>query len=318
MVKQDRKPQLRTTPNTAFSTANPSPTAPELQAADRRTGWLNVNRWTYRLIRVVGRFRNARPQITGIRFEDDSSGALVVRPDHPSRNGAILYIHGGGYVIGDKSHIAAQAAELARDTGVPVICPPYRLAPEHPFPAGLDDCHGAWLRLVKQAEHPDRIILAGVSAGGGLAAALAQRLRDEGGQQPLGQLLIYPMLDDRTAMQRELDRPRHRGWGNHSNLFGWQSYLGHTLGQEPAPYAVPARRADLSGLPATWIGVGTSDLFLDENRTYAARLRQAGVPVDYVELDGAIHGFNSADTPFGQTFRAAQSAFVARLLDSTP
>lgn len=317
----EQTPQLRTSPDHSVSTASRVPTLPELEPMDRFIGWLRVNRLTYRALRLLLPLRGAPVDVPGTSVDDNpelGQGTLFIRPDTVSGQGAVMFIHGGGYVLGTRHSIQFEAADLAARAQVPVICPGYRLAPQAPFPAGLDDCHAAWHWLQDNAQaqgiDPTRIVIAGTSAGGGLAAALAQRLRDEGGVQPVGQLLIYPMLDDQTAANRAFDTPRHRVWSNRNNLFGWRSYLGHAPGQpSPAPYAVPARRDDLTGLPPTWIGVGTSDLFLDEDRTYAQRLGDAQVDVTYVEADGAIHGFNAAPTPVGQALRSSQAAFVKRL-----
>jgi acetyl esterase/lipase len=209
-----------------------------------------------------------------------------------------------------------KAALFAKTLGVPVICPAYGLAPQAPFPAALDDAHAAWHRVLAQAEalgiDAAKIVIGGYSAGGGLAAGLVHRLHDEGGQQPAGQLLIYPMLDDRTAQRRELDHPRHSIWSNTNNRFAWPAYLGGQRDAQALPYAAAARRADLAGLPPAWVGVGTCDLFLDEGRAYAARLAAAGVATAYDEVPGAIHGFDMDDNPLGAAFTAAQIAFVAR------
>jgi acetyl esterase/lipase len=203
---------------------------------------------------------------------------------------------------------------FAKALGVPVICPAYRLAPQAPFPAALDDGHAAWHRVLARAEalgiDPAKIVIGGYSAGGGLAANLVHRLHDEGGQQPTAQLLIYPMLDDRTAQRRELDTPRHSIWSNTSNHFAWPAYLGGTRDAEALPYAVAARRADLSGLPPAWVGVGSCDLFLDEVRDYAQRLAEAGVAVAYEEVAGGIHAFDMDANPLASAFTAMQVDFT--------
>ena len=136
--------------------------------------------------------------------------------------------------------------------------------PEHPYPAALD-AHAAWTWLRGHAA-AERIVVGGQSAGGGLAAALVQRLYDEG-ERPRAQWLFCPMLDDRTAARRGLDDAGHRVWDNRLNRFGWRAYLGTEPGAPGVPpYAVPARRDDVAGLPDTWIGVGDIDLFHDEAR----------------------------------------------------
>ncbi len=171
----------------------------------------------------------------------------------------------------------------------------YRLAPEHPFPAALDDCLAGWRWLQRDAPRlgvdPARIALGGESAGGGLAASLVQRLHDDGEAHPVAQWLFCPMLDDRTAAREELDRVNHFVWNNRANRFGWHSYLGVEPGAvTTSPYAVPARREVLQGLPPAWIGVGDIDLFYEEDQVYANRLRQAGVDVTLDVLPGAPHG----------------------------
>lgn len=316
-MPQQSHPALRSEPDFSVSSATPVPVAPELRLADRLTGGLVVNRWTYRLLRFAGGLMSPRFDKTGVtiaKAPEIARGALIVTPDAATGSGAVFLIHGGGLVVGSNDQVLANAADLARRLGVPVICPSYRLAPEAPAPAAIDDVHAAWHGLRGRAGalgiDPAKIVIGGVSAGGGLAAVLAQRLHDEGGIQPAAQLLIYPMLDDRTAARRDLDRPRHRVWSNRNNLFGWSSYLGHPPGKNAPAYAVAARRNDLTGLPPTWLGVGTCDLFLDEGRAYARRLSDAGVDVTYVEVDGAIHGFDLANTDMGKAFGVSQATFI--------
>ena len=192
-----------------------------------------------------------------------------------------------------------------------VVSTEYRLAPEHPFPTPLDDVHAAYRWLLAEAEalgvEHRRIAVAGESAGGGLTAGLCQRLHDAGEIAPVFQLLIYPMLDDRTALQ---PAPAYRGqlnWNAPSNRHGWTAYLGRPPRADDAPaYAAPARRPDLAGLPSAWIGVGTLDLFLDEDIAYARRLREAGVACDLVEVEGAFHGFDLFSTrPVATGFHTA-------------
>lgn len=227
--------------------------------------------------------------------------------------------------MGTPSQDDPRCAAFVHDLDILVVSTYYRLAPEHRFPAALDDCRASWSWLRSNASRfgidPSRIAIGGESAGGGLAASLAQRLRDEGGPQPAGQLLVYPMLDDRTAARRELDRPRHLIWNNTSNLTGWSCYLGRAPGAASVPdYSVPARRDDLRGLPPAWIGVGRLDLFLEENRDYARRLKQAGVQCQLNEVPGAVHGFATLlpDAPVSRAFAAAQRAFLRETLALAP
>jgi len=219
----------------------------------------------------------------------------VYRPLKGASGAGLLWMHGGGFVVGAAVQDEGLCSRYARDLGLVVVSVDYRLAPEHPFPAALDDCFAAWRWMGDCPElniDPTRIAVGGMSAGGGLAACLAQRIIDSGGIQPAAQILFYPMLDDRTAANRDLDLLLHPLWNNQNNRGGWQAYLGHEPGQTPdLDYAVAARRQDLAGLPPTWIGVGDIDLFFDENRVYAERLESAGVSCILHVVPMAPHGF---------------------------
>ncbi|KWX66769.1 alpha/beta hydrolase [Mycobacterium sp. NAZ190054] len=218
-------------------------------------------------------------------------GVRLFRPRGaaPGAGPALLWIHGGGYVIGDAAQDDVLCRRFARELGATVASVNYRLAPEHPYPAPVEDCYAAltWLSRLPSVD-PARVAIGGASAGGGLAAALALVARDRGEIAVAAQVLVYPMLDDRTVHRKGLDNPGHRLWNQSSNRFGWRAYLGDADPDE----AVPARRVDLAGLPPAWIGVGTLDLFHDEDLAYAERLREAGVPCEVMVVDGAFHGFD--------------------------
>jgi acetyl esterase/lipase len=221
---------------------------------------------------------------------------------------ALLWIHGGGYVIGKAAQDDALCRRFARELGATVASVDYRLAPEHPYPASVEDCYAALQWLVRlPSVDPDRVAIGGASAGGGLAAALALLTRDRGEIPLVAQLLVYPMLDDRTV-GRHLDNPGLRLWNQSSNKFGWSAYLG---GADPE-VAVPARREDLSGLPPAWLGVGTFDLFHDEDLAYAERLKAAGVRCDVEIVDGAFHGFDGVvpKAAVSQSFFRSQCALL--------
>jgi acetyl esterase/lipase len=255
---------------------------------------------TVRLIRALGD-RGGRTQPAGGTIErvDANVTVRVFRPaGAPWRAPGLLFAHGGGYVIGTAAMGDRFCATVARRLGAVAASVEYRLAPEHPYPAPLEDCYAAlrWLAGAPGVD-PDRIAIAGESAGGGLAAALALLACDGGEVRPVLQLLSYPMLDDRTSARTDIDARHLRIWSVRSNDFGWRSYLGE-LGSAPVPpLAAPARYADLAGLPPAWIGVGTRDLFYDEDLAYADRLRRAGVPCTLHEITGAYHGFDLIDTP---------------------
>ena len=212
---------------------------------------------------------------------------------------ALLWIHGGGYVFGSAKQDDALCLRFSKALGITVASVDYRLAPEHPYPAPLEDCYAAltWLAALPAVD-AERVAIGGASAGGGLAAALALLARDRNEVAPAFQLLVYPMLDDRSSAA-PVD-PNHRLWDPRANQFGWTSYLG---GADPT-VAVPARRADLSGLPPAWIGVGTHDLFHDEDIEYARRLVEAGVPCQVELIPGAFHGFDivASKVPVAQQF----------------
>ena len=188
---------------------------------------------------------------------------------------------------------------FARTLGIVVASVEYRLAPEHPYPAALDDCTAALNWLAGQPDvDASRIAIGGASAGGGLTAALALRTRDQGKTKPVMQLLTYPMLDDRPAYKPDPHPERRRLMDQGMNRFGWDSYLHGVCPQN----AVPARAASLAGLAPAWIGVGTMDLLLDENREYADRLHRDGVRCDLEIVSGAFHAFDLV-APEGEVSR---------------
>lgn len=254
-----------------------------------------------RLLRGSAKPLEGEKHFEGVRLTGHTSnggGALrVYRPEKVQTSAALLWIHWGGMVIGSAAQDDRFCAETARQLGVMVVSVEYRLAPEHPFPAALDDCYAAWTWLQQAADlqiDKTRIAVGGQSAGGGLAASLVQRIHDAGGVQPVAQWLFCPMLDDRTAARTELDTIRHKIWNNRQNRFGWRAFLGTKPGVETVPeYAVPARRHDLHGLPPTWIGVGDIELFFEEDNTYADLLKEAGVDCALDVVPGAPHGFES-------------------------
>lgn len=247
-------------------------------------------------------------------------GEVTVRLHRPRGVGdgprpALLWVHGGGYVMGNAAGDDPFCQLVARQLGIVVGAPDYRLAPEHPFPTPLHDCHHALVWLAEQDEVDEsRIAIGGSSAGAGLAAALALMARDRGEVQPIFQLLSYPMLDDRTVVRTDVDGRRHRLWTNRSNQFGWESYLAAPPGSlRVSGLAAPARHTDLQDLPPAWIGVGTFDLFHDEDVAYAQRLRDSGGECETYIVPGAFHGFDvvSPRAAVSQDYRAAQVRALA-------
>lgn len=220
---------------------------------------------------------------------------LIYRPPGlaPGAPG-LLRIHGGGYVVGSPASFGAMARLYARGANCVVVSTSYRLAPETRWPGPVEDCHAALSWFHANAEElgvdPARIAVAGESAGGGLAAALALVARNRGGPPILFQLLVYPMLDDRSAHHPLLGR---YVWDYDANRYGWRAFLGAEPGGDDVPEgAVPARVADLSGLPPAYITVGALDQFVVEDMDYARRLIEAGVPAELRVVPGAWHGFD--------------------------
>jgi len=238
------------------------------------------------------------------------------RSDRVGPSGAVLWIHGGGLVMGDPKQSHALCSQMADELGIVVVSVDYRLAPEHPFPAGLDDCMTAlsWLSAHsgELGVDPARIAVGGESAGGGLAAAVAQAARDRGGPALCFQLLVYPMLDDRATEASTGDGGAPFIWTLASNRFAWRAYLGADVGGgEARPYAMPGRCDDLRRLPPAWIGVGDLDLFFEEDLDYARRLGEAGVACEVHVEPGMYHGADGV-VPRAPSMRA----FRRRMIDA--
>jgi len=209
----------------------------------------------------------------------------------------LIWFHGGAYIMGTLDENDDRLDRMVIELGCAVISVDWRLAPEHPYPAGLDDAETVWRRVAEDPTafgvDPNRVVVGGASAGAGLAAALCLRLRDIGVPQPALQLLVYPMLDDRelTASINAIEDPGHWGlWHLAANQLVWEAYLGPLAGGDVPPSAAPARAVDLTGLAPAFLGVGDVDAFLDENLDYAARLSRAGVPTELHVYPGVIHG----------------------------
>ena len=209
----------------------------------------------------------------------------------------IVHVHGGGFVAGAPEMKDVENRLLASKLRCAIYSIDYRLAPEAPHPAPLEDIYSvfAWLHgnAGQLGLDPARIGIKGESGGGGFAAAAALYARDRDGPKFAFQHLIYPMIDDRTAVRKDLHP--HVGefvWTQQHNYFGWHSLLGREPGSaDVSPYAAASRAADVSGLPPTYISVGGLDLFLEENMTYGDRLSRAGVPVEFHLYPRAYHGF---------------------------
>ena len=233
-----------------------------------------------------------------------AASAQSVRP-------AILHIHGGGYVLLDATTGLGTLIDTARELDCVIVTVDYSLAPEVRFPGSLEQNYAGLKWLHTHAESlgvdPRRIAVMGESAGGGHAAMLAIAARDRGEVPVIFQALTYPMLDDRTGSTRQPPLPDDAyTWTPHDNRFGWTALLGVPAGSPAVPPgSVPARVADLHGLPPTFIGVGSIDLFAGESVEYARRLMDAAIPVELVVVPGAFHGFDMFPTVIGKQYHAS-------------
>ena len=304
---------------------------PELQAGAAKTPQITFNAWTLWSIRFLTKLLPS-PKVPGdIVIENtfipvpNSKKQMRLRIYRPksitSPTPVLVWLHGGGYIIGTPEIGEAACTEYVRELGIVAVSVDYRLAPDHPFPTSLEDSYAALKWVVSHAQQlgidATRIAIGGESAGSGLAAALVQLAVDRQEIKPVFQLLVYPMLDDRTTTRTDMASKGYFAWNQASNHFGWKSYLGKNPGAVDLPaYAAPSRRADLSGLPPAWIGVGTLDLFHDEDVAYAQRLKECAVECELVVVPGAFHGFDlmAAEAPVVRDFRKSQIAALKRYL----
>jgi acetyl esterase/lipase len=248
---------------------------------------------------------------------------LICRPAAATAPVAcVYYIHGGGMIMGgQRTGGFAPFFALAADLGLAVTSVDYRLAPETPHPGPVEDCYAG---LTWTAEHaaelgldPARLIVAGTSAGGGLAAAVALLARDRGGPALAGQLLACPMLDDRNDTPSARQMAGRGVWDRTANGVGWTALLGDARGGlDVSPYAAPARATDLSGLPPAFIDVGSAETFRDEDVAYATRIWQAGGQAELHVWPGGSHGFTGLvpAAPLSQAALAARGDWLRRLL----
>ena len=275
------------------------------------------------------------PAVEGVTSQDQFAPGLqgdpavrvrVYRPnDQPDKLPALLWIHGGGYVMGDIEQDDRLMKQMVKRIDCVTVSVDYRLAPEHPFPAPVEDCYAAlkWLfaHAVELGVEPSRIAIGGASGGGGLAAGLVLLARDRGEVQVAFQLLIYPMIDDRNVTPASYAITDPRMWNRESNRLGWKAYLGRDGGgPDVSAYAAAARATDLTNLPPAYIPVGALDLFVDENIEYAQRLIQAGVPTELHVYPGAFHGFDlfAPSAKVSKQFKADRDSALKRALHDAP
>ncbi|MDX2815692.1 alpha/beta hydrolase [Streptomyces sp. PA03-5A] len=270
-----------------------------------------------------GLFEIEERQVRGPQGAPDIS-LLIGRPASTGRTrpSPVLYFtHGGGMIMGDNRGGFANALDLALELDAIVVSVEYRLAPEHPHPAPIEDVYAGLLWTAQHAQEiggdAERIVITGPSAGGGLTAALALLLRDRKGPQPIGQLLVCPMLDDRNDTPSAHQMAGLGVWDRTSNETGWTALLGDKRGGPDVPgYAAPARAEDLSGLPPAFLDVGSAETLRDEVVTYASRIWQAGGTAELHVWPGAFHGFDefAPQSALGMAARAARLRWLQKLL----
>lgn len=245
----------------------------------------------------------------------------IVRPSSGGAGGGIVLLHSGGMMFGDRFSGADQALRWVEDFDAVLLTVDYRLAPESPHPVPFEDCYASLEWFASHAPElgvrTDRILIAGASAGGGLAAGVALAARDRGGPRLRGQLLDYPMLDDRglTASTSAFDGVGV--WDRISNETGWRALLGDRVGgPDVDAYAAPARANDLRGLPATFIDVGSAEIFRDEAVDFARRLWEAGVDTELHVWPGAFHACDifASHTTIARSMIRTRNDWLRRLL----
>ncbi|MEI5674364.1 MULTISPECIES: alpha/beta hydrolase [unclassified Nocardioides] len=269
-----------------------------------------------------GAYDVAERTVPGPDGAPDISLLICLPKDASTPTPAIYHVHGGGMIVGDNRFGLPEMLALADPLGMAVVSVEYRLAPETPHPGPVEDCYAG---LVWTAAHagelridPDRIVVAGASAGGGLAAGLTLLSRDCGGPSIAAALLLAPMLDDRNDSPSAHQMRGLGIWDRSSNATGWNALLGDGArgGADVSPYAAPARATDLAGLPPTFIDVGSAETFRDEDVAYASRIWQAGGRAELHVWPGGFHGFDvvAPHAAISQDAIAARAAWLHRQL----
>jgi acetyl esterase/lipase len=260
----------------------------------------------------VPRERDTNLAMTILGPKEDNANAGVMKP-------CIYHIHGGGMVSGDSRVGIKRLLGWIFEFDIVVVSVDYRLAPENPYPVPVEDCYAGLLWTARNAAalgvDESYIVVAGGSAGGGLAAAMALLARDRRGPNLIAQMLMCPMLDDRacTSSSKFAGIP----WDSATNDTAWRALLGAAKGgADVSPYAAPARAKDLAGLPPAYLDVGSAEVFRDETIMYASRLMSAGVPTELHVWAGGTHGFDLAApaAEVSRAARAAQKSYIRRLL----
>ena len=273
---------------------------------------------------LVGRPLTSNDHVVpGVEGQPDSMVSVIRRVDSASSpRPGIVQVHGGGMVLGNRWGDIDAVLDWVEHFDAVAVTVEYRLAPEHPAPAAVDDTLAALRWVIERPDElgidPNRIVMVGWSAGGGIAAGTLLRHRDEGGRPLAGQLLVYPMIDDRNIGVAKEQLANTILWNRQSNDTGWDAYLGASRGgPDVSAYAAPARATDLSGLPPTFIEVGSVDLFRDEDVAYASLLWACGGDCELHVWPGGPHGFQTS-APTSSIARGATAtklAWLTRIFD---
>ena len=311
--------------------ADPDLVHPEFGRMSNKMPPFSFNRHTLRLFRLLSNLQ-PKAKIPGDIHVDnvyiqsqDPKHKIRVRIYKPttmvSPAPVLVWMHGGGFLIGKPEMDDPFLVRFAHELRILIVSIDYRTAPEHPFPTPLDDCYTAlkWIHAHHQTMgiDPDRIAVGGESAGGGLAATLIQLAHDRNEVKPIFQMLVYPMLDDRSSSRPDLANKEFMTWSQDSNRFGWESYLNQPCGSDNLPpYAAASRREDCTGFPPAWICVGTLDLFYEEDTAYANILKDSGVDCELVVIPGVFHGFDvlGPKAKIVEDFRKSQIAALKKHL----
>jgi acetyl esterase/lipase len=255
----------------------------------------------------------------------DLVATILQRPDRKPGGPAVYYIHGGGMIFPDRWSGIPKALDWITDLDAVMVSVEYRVAPEHPYPAPLDDCYAGLLWTAAQAAEfgydPAQLVIGGASAGGGLTAGVTLRARDEHGPALAAQVLIYPMLDDRNETASSYQFDGFGPWDRTSNDTGWDAYLGDRRRTANVPvYAAPGRATDLSGLPPTFIDVGSAEVFRDEDVAYASQIWADGGVCELHVWPGGYHGFDlsAPDTALARAMTETRNAWLRRTLSVPP
>lgn len=272
-----------------------------------------------------GAYRVEERTVPGPDGAPDISLLSCLPRDASTPTAAIYHTHGGGMIEGDNRFGVVEMLNLAAPLGMAVVSVEYRLAPETTHPGPVEDCYAGLKWMSAHAGElnidPERIVIAGMSAGGGLAAGVTLMARDRNGPSVLAQLLLCPMLDDRNDSPSSRQMQGLGIWDSASNETGWDALLGDGVrgGPEVSPYASPSRATDLAGLPATFIDVGSVETFRDEDVAYASSIWQAGGRAELHVWPGGFHGFDVAvpDAAISQDAIAARAAWLRRQLQGS-